>query len=97
MAGITDVLMNAFAMESATLARRRPRRKAPPTWPPCSLMRPWTRSSLRENRAGRVLGRRRAADQSGPVPRIAAYELVNSIALRRRIAGRLLQAGKYIV
>ena len=28
---------------------------------------------------------------------LTAYELVNSIDLRRRIAGRLLQAGKYVV
>ena len=28
---------------------------------------------------------------------LTAYELVNSIALRRKIAGRLLQAGRYIV
>jgi hypothetical protein len=28
---------------------------------------------------------------------LTAYELVNSVALRRRIAGRLLEAGKYIV
>jgi hypothetical protein len=28
---------------------------------------------------------------------LTAYELVNSVALRRKVAGRLLAAGRYIV
>ena len=47
--------------------------------------------------AGRLLGRRRAADQSRGAAALDEARAVDTIALRRKIAARLLDAGRYVV
>ncbi len=98
VAGITDVLMNAFALESATARAKKTKKEN------AADMTAVFADEIMENikaSAKTVL----AACSEGDTLRtnlallrgLTAYELVNSVALRRRIAGRLLQAGKYVV
>jgi len=98
VAGITDVLMNAFALESATARARKTRKEN------AADMTAVFADEIMENikaSAKTVL----AACSEGDGLRtnlallrgLTAYELVNSVALRRRIAGRLLASGRYIV
>jgi len=98
VASITDVLMNAFALESATARAQKTHKEN------AADMTAVFADEIMENikaSAKTVL----AACSEGDALRtnlallrgMTAYELVNSIALRRRIAGRLLQAGKYVV
>jgi alkylation response protein AidB-like acyl-CoA dehydrogenase len=98
VAGITDVLMNAFALESATLrARKTGKENAADI---AAVFADETMENIKAS-AKTVL----AACSEGDALRtnlvllrgLTAYEPVNSIALRRKIAGRLLQAGKYVV
>ena len=98
VAGITDVLMNAFALESATLrAKKNGKENASDM---AAVFADETMENIKAS-AKTVL----AACSEGDALRtnlallhdMTAYELVNSIALRRKIAGRLLQAGKYVV
>jgi alkylation response protein AidB-like acyl-CoA dehydrogenase len=98
VAGITDVLMNAFALESATLRARKTHKEAAAEM--AVVFADETMENIKAS-AKTVL----AACSEGDALRtnlallrgLTAYELVNSVDLRRRIAGRLLQAGKYIV
>ncbi|MBZ5673056.1 MAG: acyl-CoA dehydrogenase family protein [Acidobacteriia bacterium] len=98
VAGITDVLMNAFALESATARARKTGKQNAADM--AAVFADETMENIKAS-AKTLL----AACSEGDALRtnlallrgMTAYELVNSIALRRRIAGRLLQAGKYIV
>jgi alkylation response protein AidB-like acyl-CoA dehydrogenase len=98
VAGITDVLMNAFALESAQARARKTRKENAADM--AAVFADETMENIKAS-AKTVL----AACSEGDALRtnlallrgMTAYELVNSIALRRRIAGRLLRAGKYIV
>ena len=98
VAGITDVLMNAFALESATARAKKTKKENAADM--AAVFADETMENIKAS-AKTVL----AACSEGDALRtnlallrgMTAYELVNSIALRRRIAGRLLQAGKYIV
>ena len=98
VAGITDVLMNAFALESATARAQKTGKENAADM--AAVFADETMENIKAS-AKTVL----AACSEGDALRtnlallrgLTAYELVNSIALRRRIAGRLLQAGKYIV
>ncbi len=98
VAGITDVLMNAFALESA--AARACKTKKENAADMTAVFADEIMDSIRAS-AKTVLAacsegdalRRNLALLDGMI----AKEPVNSIALRRRIAGRLLQAGKYVV
>jgi alkylation response protein AidB-like acyl-CoA dehydrogenase len=98
VAGITDVLMNAFALESATLRAKKNKKENAADM--TAVFADETMENIKAS-ANTVL----AACSEGNELRInlallrgmTAYELVNSIALRRKIAGRLMQAGKYIV
>jgi len=102
VAGITDVLMNAFALESATMRARKMVKKAGKE-NASDMAAVFTDETMENIKASAktVL----AACSEGDALRtnlallraLTAYELVDSIALRRRIAGRLLQAGKYVV
>jgi alkylation response protein AidB-like acyl-CoA dehydrogenase len=98
VAGITDVLMNAFALESATARARKTGKENASDM--TAVFTDETMENIKAS-AKTVL----AACSEGDALRtnlallrgLTAYELVNSIALRRRIAGRLLQAGRYVV
>ena len=98
VAGITDVLMNAFALESATARAKKIRKENAGDM--AAVFSDETMENIKAS-AKTVL----AACSEGDALRtnlallrgLTAYELVNSIALRRKIAGRLLQAGKYVV
>ena len=98
VAGITDVLMNAFALESATLRANKSGKENAIDM--AAVFADETMDNIKAS-AKTVL----AACSEGDELRtnlallhgLTAYELVNSIALRRKIAGRLLQAGKYVV
>ena len=98
IAGITDVLMNAFALESATARAKKIKKENAADM--AAVFADETMEKIKAS-AKTVL----AACAEGDALRtdlallrgLTAYELVNSVALRRRIAGRLLQAGKYIV
>jgi alkylation response protein AidB-like acyl-CoA dehydrogenase len=102
VAGITDVLMNAFALESAS-ARARKLVKTSGNENAADMTAVFADETMENIKASAkaVL----AACSEGDALRtnlallrgMTAYELVNSIALRRKIAGRLLQAGKYVV
>jgi alkylation response protein AidB-like acyl-CoA dehydrogenase len=98
VAGITDVLMNAFALESATLRAKKTKKEN------AADMTAVFADEIMDNikaSARNVL----AACSEGDALRtnldvirgMTTYEPVNSIALRRKIAARLMQAGKYIV
>jgi alkylation response protein AidB-like acyl-CoA dehydrogenase len=98
VASITDVLMNAFALESATARAQKTHKENAADM--TAVFADETMENIKAS-AKTVL----AACSEGDALRtnlallrgMTAYELVNSIALRRRIAGRLLQAGKYVV
>jgi alkylation response protein AidB-like acyl-CoA dehydrogenase len=98
MAGISDVLMNTFALESAVARARKTEKEN--TADMAAVFADEIMGNIKAS-AKTVL----AACAEGDVLRtnltlldsFTAYEPVNSIALRRKIAGRLLQAGKYIV
>jgi len=98
VAGITDVLMNAFALESATARAKKIQKENAADM--AAVFADETMENIKAS-AKTVL----AACSEGDALRtnlallrgLTAYELVNSIALRRRIAGRLLHAGKYVV
>ena len=98
VAGITDVLMNAFALESATARAKKIKKENAADM--AAVFADETMENIKAS-AKTVL----AACSEGDALRnnlallrgLTAYELVNSIALRRKIAGRLLQAGKYVV
>src|SRR3984893_8516667 len=96
--GIADVLMNAFALESATARAKKIKRENATDM--AAVFADEIMESIKAS-AKTVL----AACSEGDALRtnlallrgLTAYELVNSVALRRGIAGRLLQAGKYVV
>jgi alkylation response protein AidB-like acyl-CoA dehydrogenase len=98
VAGITDVLMDAFALESAMARAKKIKKENAADM--AAVFADETMENIKAS-AKTVL----AACAEGNALRtdlallrgLTAYELVDSVALRRRIAGRLLQAGKYIV
>jgi hypothetical protein len=98
VAGITDVLMNAFALESATLRAKKIKKENATDM--TAVFADEIMESIQAS-AKTIL----AACSEGETLRtnldllhgMTAYEPVNSIALRRRVAGRLLHAGKYVV
>jgi hypothetical protein len=98
VAGITDVLMNAFALESAT-ARARKTGKENAT----DMTAVFTDETMENIKASAKTVLAACSDGDALRTRLAllrgltAYELVDSVALRRKIAGRLLAAGRYIV
>ena len=102
LAGITDVIMDVFAMESALLrtqklARSGQRRQA------ADMTAVLVRDAMAhiEVTARTVLAACSEGDtlraNLAVLRRFAKYEPVDAIALRRKIAGRLLDAERYIV
>jgi len=98
VAGITDVFMSALALESAALRAKKSKKENAAEM--AAVFSDETMESIKAS-AKTVLAacsevyslRTNLALLRG----LTAYELVNSVALRRRIAGRLLEAGRYIV
>jgi alkylation response protein AidB-like acyl-CoA dehydrogenase len=98
VAGITDVLMNALALESATLRAKKIKKKNATDM--AAVFVDETMETIKAS-AKTVLAacsekyslRTNLALLGG----LTTYELVNSVAVRRRIAGRLIEAGKYTV
>jgi hypothetical protein len=98
VAGISDVLMNAFALESAIARAKKTNKENAADM--AAVFADETMENIKAS-AKTVL----AACSEGDALRtnlallrgMTAYELVDSIALRRKIASRLLQAGKYVV
>jgi len=98
VASITDVLMNVFALESATLRAVKIKKENADDM--AAVFADETMENIKTS-AKTVL----AACSEGDALRtnldllhgMTASQPVNSIALRRKIAARLLQAGKYVV
>jgi len=96
VAGIADVIMETFAMESAQLRSRKNSNAADI----CAVLLPdsmariemFARSILAACSEGDALRANMAI-----LRRFAKFEPVDSITLRRRIAERLLAAGRYVV
>ena len=94
--GIADMVMEVFAMESALLRSRK-------TGTGADLCAVLLRDGMArvEVAARTVLAACSAGDElrtnMAVLRRFAKYEPVDSIALRRRIADRLLAAGRYVV
>ena len=99
MAGITDIAMSAFAMESAVL---RARKMAAPGLAH-AMTQVFAREAIEmaESAARTVLAACSEGDalrmNLSILKRFAKCEAVNSIGLRREIAAALLEAGKYRV
>jgi hypothetical protein len=98
VAGITDVLMNAFAMESATLRAKKSGRTQSSDMAAvftCEAM-DWIEAGARGVLAACSEGDGLRTNLA-VLRRFAKYEPVNSVALRRKIAARLLESGRYVV
>ena len=97
-AGITDVLMNALALESATARAKKIKKENAADM--AAVFADETMEVIKAS-AKTVLAACSEVDalrtNLALLRGLTAYELVNSVALRRRIAGRLLEAGKYVV
>jgi len=102
LAGITDITMNAFAMESAVLrtAKLASHRNADQA---SDMTAVFTREAMEtiESAARNVLAACSEGDMLrtnlAVLKRFTKFEPVNAIELRRRIAGRLLEGDRYIV
>lgn len=101
LAGIADVIMDVFAMESALLRTRKlaAAGRGAQAADMCAVL---VRDSMaRIETTGRtVLGACAQGDtlrtHMAVLRRFAKYEPVDAVALRRAIAGRLLEAGRYV-
>jgi alkylation response protein AidB-like acyl-CoA dehydrogenase len=102
LSGITDISMNAFAMESALL-RARKMAKAGKGENARDMVNVFTREAMEtiESAARAVLAACSEGDalrtNLAVLKRFTKFEPVDAIATRRRIAGRLLQAERYVV
>ncbi len=96
LASITDIAMNAFAMESVDLRARKLAHAA-------DISAVFQREAMEivESAARNVLAACSEGDalrtNLAVLKRFTKFEPVNAIAARRRIAERLLAAGRYIV
>ncbi|MGI8742851.1 MAG: acyl-CoA dehydrogenase family protein [Bryobacteraceae bacterium] len=98
LANLTDIAMNAFAMESVSL-----RSQKHPTGIASNLTAVFVREAMEtvESAARTVLAACSEGDMLRTnltvLKRFTKFEPVNAIALRRKIAARLLEADRYIV
>jgi butyryl-CoA dehydrogenase len=90
VAGITDVLMNTFAIQSATLRAQKCKREN--ALDMAAVFAAEATDEI-ETSARTVL----AACLGSNAPRLTAHEPVDTISLRRKIAARLIQSGRYVV
>jgi alkylation response protein AidB-like acyl-CoA dehydrogenase len=103
VANITDILMNAYAMESATLRAEKIARSGKNAENAKDLAAVFAREAMDtiESAAKTVLAACSEGDalrtNLGVLKRFTKYEPVNTIGLRRKIAARMIEAGKYTV
>jgi alkylation response protein AidB-like acyl-CoA dehydrogenase len=103
IANITDILMNAYAMESAMLRAEKIARSGKNAENARDLATVFSREAMDviESAAKTVLTACGEGDALRAnltiVRRFTKYEPVNTIGLRRKIAARMLEAGKYTV
>src|SRR5580698_9989416 len=103
VANITDILMNAYAMESVALRAEKIARSGKSAENAKDMVSVFAREAMDtiESAAKTVL----AAGSDGDtlrtnlavLKRFTKYEPVNTIGLRRKIAARMIEAGKYTV
>jgi hypothetical protein len=102
LAGIADVIMDVFAMESALLRTQKlqARGKGEQAAEMCAVLERDAMAHI-ETTARTVVAACSEGDalraNLAVLRRFAKYEPVNSIELRRRIAGRLIDAERYVV
>jgi len=96
VAGITDVLMYTYAMESAVLRARKAPTAAAMAQVFSALAMDRIESSARTVLAACSEGDALRANLS-ILRRLTRYEPPNVIALRRKIAARLIETGRYVV
>src|SRR5580658_8581224 len=103
VANITDILMNAYAMESATLRAEKIARSGKNADNAKDLAAVFSREAMDtiESAAKTVLAACGEGDtlrtNLAVLKRFTKYEPVNLIAVRRKIAARLIQAERYVV
>jgi alkylation response protein AidB-like acyl-CoA dehydrogenase len=103
IAGITDVAMNAFAMESALLRAQKMAGSGKSAENAMDMTKIFLGEAMEtiESSARTVLAGCSEGDplrmNLAVLKRFTKYEPVNAIAMRRKIAARLLDAGRYIV
>jgi hypothetical protein len=98
VAGISDVLMNTFAMESALLRAKKNGRAQSSDMAQvfAGEAMDWIEAGARGVLAACSEGDALRTNLA-VLRRFAKYEPVNAVMVRRRIAGRLLDAGRYVV
>jgi butyryl-CoA dehydrogenase len=103
IANITDILMNAYAMESAALRAEKIVRSGKNADNAKDLVSVFSREAMDtiESAARTVLAACSEGDalrtNLAVLKRFTKYEPVNTIGLRRKIAARMTEAGKYTV
>ena len=103
VAGITDILMNAYAIESATLRAQKIARGGRSAENVNDMVAVFSREAMDtiESAAKTVLAACSEGDalrtNLAVLKRFTKYEPVNAIGLRRKIAARLIRAEKYVV
>ena len=103
VANITDILMNAYAMESATLRAEKIARSGKNAENAKDMVAVFVREAMDiiESASKTVLTACAEGDtlraNLAILKRFAKYEPVNTIALRKKIAARMIESGKYTV
>ena len=103
LASITDVLMNAFAMESASLRAQKIAGSGKNATQASEMSAVFAREAMEtiESAARTVLANCSEGDtlrmNLAVLKRFTKFEPLNAIAMRHSIAARLLDAGRYIV
>jgi alkylation response protein AidB-like acyl-CoA dehydrogenase len=103
LAGMTDILMNTFAMESASLRAQKIARAGKGAQQAVELAAVFAREAMEtiESAARNVLANCSDGDalrmNLAMLKRFTKFEPVDAIGLRRSIAGRVLEAGRYTV
>ena len=103
VANITDILMNAYALESASLRTEKIARSGRSAENAREMTAVFARDAMEtiESAAKTVLAACSEGDalrtNLAVLKRFTKSETVNTIALRRKIAARLIDAGKYLV
>jgi alkylation response protein AidB-like acyl-CoA dehydrogenase len=95
---IADIIIDAYAMDSALLRSRKLARARKET-AAADMTTVFLRDAMAriEISARNALAATSALDSLPALRKLAAYEPVNAIELRRRIAGRLLATERYVV
>jgi hypothetical protein len=102
LAGLTDIMMNAFAMESVLLRTQKlaAQKKGDIAAEMCPVFLREAMETI-ESAARTVLAASSEGDalrtNLAVLKRFTKFEPVNAIAVRRKIAARLLEADRYVV